>query len=324
MVTKILILGMTRVSTSLGLCLQKSGEMVVRSGFDPEIAATKTAYQMGAIDQIADSLSDGVQWADVILYALSPGKMFEIVKSIRSNIQSGCITVDINPIGQDTFSRMTELLPDPKAFIAWVPAINPKYLSDMDFSPVNAQEDLFQNSHIYIAGDINTHPEAIKLGNDLAILVGAKPLNIEPLELAGILALSHDFTSLIAAVAIQLVTSEPGWNEARKIAGFEFDHLSGILAAIQTRSIPEAQISDNRSNIQRMLEIYIQALQQIHSSLEEGEWSEITNVVNNAILAGQIWHKQRTTMSWSENQEMNPLLTQNLPKRLFNKRGKPS
>jgi prephenate dehydrogenase len=324
MATKILLMGLNRISTSLGLCFKKGSDLVVCSGFDPEIAVSKAALKLGAVDQITESMSDGVKWADVILYALPSGKMLEVIKSIRPDIKSGCFFVDMNPIGHDTFSQVSEVLPDPKAFIAWVPALNPKYLAEGDSGPESAREDLFQHSHVYIAGDFQTHPEALKLGNDLAKLAGSLPLNIEPQELAGILALSHDFPSLVAAVATRLTTSESGWNEARKLAGFEFNQLSGILSALENQIAPEARFFANRHNLQRLLALMIEELQIIHACLDEDQAADFTDAINNAILARQLWQKQRTTMSWFEYGQIKPEAPQSMTERLLGKRRKSS
>jgi prephenate dehydrogenase len=319
MATNLLILGMNRLSTSLGLVM-KNGNNIHRIGFDPDISNTRAALSAGALDQIVETLSEGVKSADVILYALPIGKMVEVFDSIRQDLKPGCYLVDLNPIGQDTIRQVSKVLPDSTRFIAWFAALNPKYIMDVESGPGGAQEDLFHNSHVYIAGDINAHPEALKLGNDLAVLAGAKPLNTEPEELSGILALGVDLPLLISAVTTGLVTSEPGWNEARKLAGFNFDHISRLLESTENQVTPESRIHINRKNIQRLLSLMIEQLSEIYTSLDEDSPKELGRVIHNAALARQIWQKQRATMSWLDQDRIRSEPLPSMGERLFGKR----
>jgi prephenate dehydrogenase len=321
MATNLLILGMNRISSSLGLVM-KNGNNLHRIGFDPDISRTREALGVGALDQIVESLPEGAKIADVILYALPVGKMVGVIDSIRQDLKSGCYLVDLNPIGQDTFSQVAEVLPDPTRFIAWFAALNPKYVVGIESSPGDAQEDLFHNSHVYIAGDINAHPEALKLGSDLAVLAGAKPLNTEPEELAGILALGVDLPLLVSAVTTGLVTSEPGWNEARKLAGFNFDHFSRLLGSAENQSTPESRIHANRKNIRRLISLMIEQLSEISTSLDDDNPKELGLVIHNAALARQIWQKQRATMSWLEQDQVRSEPLPTMSERLFGKRRK--
>ncbi|MGA9397668.1 MAG: prephenate dehydrogenase/arogenate dehydrogenase family protein, partial [Anaerolineaceae bacterium] len=268
MTTNILILGMNRTGVSLGLTMKKSAELIERTGFDPDYSVVKAAIQMGALDRTIESLTAGIKDADIIIYSLPSAQILEVVKAIRSEIKPGCVFIDITPIGHDTFAQLSQALPDPDAFIAWVPALNPKYMLEQDLGPASAHEDLFLNSHVYIAGEINTRPVVLKAGGDLAILAGALPLYTEPDELAGLLALSQDFPRMIATVITRLTTSEPGWNEARKLGGYDFDSISAPLTSFENQGAPEIPLYANRKNLQRLIMMMIQELQQIHATLD--------------------------------------------------------
>jgi prephenate dehydrogenase len=322
MTTHILILGLNRTSTSLGMVMKKSADLIERAGFDPDPSAIKKALHLGAMDRTVESLNTGCKDADIILYSLPEGQMLEVIKAIRQDIKPGCVFIDTNPIGHDTFMQVSQVLPDPNAFIAWVPAFNPKYMLEQDAGPASAQEDLFLNSHVYIAGNTNTRPVALNAGGDLAILARALPLFIEPDELAGILALSHDFPRLMATVITRLTTSEPGWNEARKLAGYDFDSLSAPLTSFEDQGTPEIHLHANRKNLQRLIVLMIQELQQIHEYLDDDMHQELGKLVKNTILARQIWTKQRMDMSWLEKQPVNPDEPHSITELMFGKRRK--
>jgi prephenate dehydrogenase len=175
---------------------------------------------------------------------------------------------------------------------------------------------------VYVAGDFETHPEILKLGNDLAELAGAYPINIEPDELAGILALDHDLPLLISALVTGLVTSEPGWNEARKLAGFNFARLSSLLELPENQAMPEAQMIANRKNLQRLINKLMERLSDIRDELDDPDSRILGEVIHNAILARQIWQKQRETMSWFEQVQGKPEKPGNMVDRLLGKRQK--
>jgi prephenate dehydrogenase len=322
MATNILFLGMNRISTSLGLAMKNNREKLKRIGYDPELANTQIALHAGALDQTVEDPKAGVNSADVILYALPAGKLAEVIGIIGPEIKPGCFLVDMNSIGHETFDQIARLLPDPKAFIAWIPAANPKYILDGESGPASAQEDFFHGGHVYVAGDFETHPEILKLGNDLAELAGAHPINIEPDELAGILALDHDLPLLISALVTGLVTSEPGWNEARKLAGFDFARLSSLLELPENQALPEAQMIANRKNLQRLISKLMERLSDIRAELDDPNSKVLGEVMRNAILARQIWQKQRETMSWFEQFQGKPEKPGSVVDRLLGKRQK--
>ncbi len=322
MSTNIFFLGMNRISTSLGLVMKKNSEKLYRTGYDPELANTQIALQAGALDQTVEDPKAGVNNADVIIYTLPAGKLADVIRVIGPEIKPGCFLVDMNLIGHETFNQVARLLPDPKAFIAWIPATNPKYMMDGKSGPASAQEDFFHGGHVYIAGDFETHPEILKLGNDLAELAGAYPINIEPDELAGILALDHDLPLLISALVTGLVTSEPGWNEARKLAGFDFARISSLLELPENQALPETQIIANRNNLQRLIHKLVVRLSDIHDELDDPDSKVLGEVMRNAILARQIWQKQRETMSWFEQFQGKPENPGNMVDRLLGKRKK--
>ncbi len=324
MTTNILILGLNRTSVSLGMTMKKSADLLKRTGFDPDSSAVKSAIQMGALDQTSGSLITGVKDADIIIYALPAGQILDVIKAIRSDIKTGCVFVDANPIGHDTFAQLSQALPDPNSFIAWIPTFNPKHSFEQGHGYADAQIDLFLDSHVFIAGDINTRPVALKAGGDLAILAGALPIYTEPDELAGILALSYDFPRLMAVVITKVSTSEPGWNEARKIAGYDFDSLSAPLTSYENQGTPETPLYTNRRNLQRLIEIMIRELQEIHTSLDIENNPELGSAIKNAIVARQVWHKQRMNMSWLEKGPVNPDAPHSLTEMMFGKRRKKS
>lgn len=324
MTTDILFLGLNRTSVSLGLVMKKNADLIRRTGFDPDNSAIKSAIHMGALDQSSKSLMEGVKEADVIIYSLPAGQLLEVIKTIRSDIKPGCVFISINLIGHDTFDQVSQALPDPNAFITWIPALNPNYIAQQEHGADRAQEDLFIGSHVFISGGFNTRPVALKAGNDLAILAGALPIYSDPTELSGILALSHDFPRLMSAVITRLITSEPGWNEARKLAGYDFQSISDALISFENQHYPGVPLYANRKNLQRLIKMAIDELQEMHAALEIENNLELSTAIKNAIVARQIWQKQRKDMSWLEKSSFNSDAPHSITEMIFGKRGKKS
>lgn len=324
MTTKIIFLGLNRISLSLGLALKKSEKLVERIGFDPDLSTQKLAIKMSAMDKIVETLDQRIQEADVILYALSAGKLKDVLRHIQGKCKPGCVLVNLELIGHDTFETISTEYADPRAHIAWVPAINPKYLDQDGDDPASACPDLFGNSHVYIAAMPDTNPEAIRLGGDLAVLTGAFPLYIDPDELAGIIALSHDYPRLISMVMTHLLTSDAGWNEARKLAAHDFMVATSAIQSYEPDTEPQISLHANRKNLQRLVAQTIERLQDLQTSLDDEEGQDLNQSIKNALLARQLWIKQRNELSWLEKGPLNPKAPHSITEALFRRPSKES
>ena len=70
MTVQFAIIGLGQIGASVGLALAKHSDMVTRLGYDREPNIAKQARQMGAVDQIFDTLPAAVENAGLILLAL--------------------------------------------------------------------------------------------------------------------------------------------------------------------------------------------------------------------------------------------------------------
>ena len=106
------------------------------------------------------------------------------------------------------------------------------------------------------------------------------------------------------------------------LPGLIFDHISMLLDSIDNQVTPESRMSVNRKNIQRLLSLMIEQLSEIYTSLDEDSPEELGQVIHNAALARQIWQKQRTTMSWLEQDQVRSEPLPTMGERLLGKRRK--
>ena len=103
---------------------------------------------------------------------------------------------------------------------------------------------------------------------------------------------------------------------------FNFNNISALLESTENQTMPESRIHVNRKNIQRLLSLIIEQLSDIYTLLDEDSPKELGQVFHNAALARQIWQKQRTSMSWLEQNQVRSEPLPTMGERLFGKRPK--
>ncbi|MEH7525699.1 prephenate dehydrogenase/arogenate dehydrogenase family protein, partial [Bacillus sp. JJ1503] len=82
---RVLIIGLGLIGGSLALCIKKTHKDAVVVGFDANEEQTKLGRMLGVIDEIAISIEEAAEHADLILIA-TPVKVTEKIFKILENI----------------------------------------------------------------------------------------------------------------------------------------------------------------------------------------------------------------------------------------------
>jgi prephenate dehydrogenase len=298
---EITIIGLGQIGTSIGLALAGQKTSIHRVGVDYDPANTRAANKMGALDQTVNNIPSAVRNADLVILALPLDLVQETIKLIAGELHPGAVVVNTSPVRSAIDSLAKEVIPPERYYISITPTINPVYLPDPVIGVDAARADLFKNSQMIITSPPGTHPDAIKLATDLATLLGASPYFADSLEADGLLASTHFLPQLISTALLNAVIDQPGWREARKLAGPSFYEVTYPAMNLDEEKVLGLGAIMNRDNVVRMLDQFIYSLQELREKIAEKDSAGLDKLTRHALEGRLIWWHQRQQGNWEGN-----------------------
>jgi len=302
---KLTIIGLGQIGTSIGLALADQGKKIVRTGSDIDGRIMQQAKKLGAIDTISSKLNPAIRDADIVILATPLDQVQELMETIAPFLKSGSVLMDTAPIKVAPSKWAAALLPEDCSYVGFTPVLNPRYLHDEKFGISAAKADLFQEGLFGIATSPKTKPRAVQLATDLTHLMGADPLFIDLYEIDGLMATTHLLPQFLSAALLNITVDQPGWSEARKVAGRAFAEVTGPAAHLDDLQALVAAAHLNRENIVRKLDDTISALQSIRNDIAEDESAALGQRLKHAKAGVEQWWQERSGGNW---------LAQELPK----------
>ncbi|WP_088102199.1 prephenate dehydrogenase [Halalkalibacter urbisdiaboli] len=266
---KAFIIGLGLIGGSIALAIKREHDVIIR-GYDIQKEQLKMAQSLKVIDEIADSVEEGVRDADLIVLAIPVTKTEQLLYDISTySLKSGAIITDVGSTKQRIFEQSHCLKEKGVTFIGGHP------MAGSHKTGVQAaRAHLFENAFYILTPERDTDTRSvIQLQNWLK---GTKASFIELLpeehdRIAG--AISH-FPHVIAASLV------------RQVAKMEHDHpLVPRLAAGGFRDITRIASSSptmwrdillhNKDSLLELLEAWMSEMEEIKTLIENERSDDI-------------------------------------------------
>ncbi len=292
------IIGLGQIGASIGLALGEHKDLVTRTGHDRSLEIARRAEKMGAVDNVSLNLPASVQQADVVILALPLDQIRETMAIIAPDLKEGAVVMDTGPVKEVVSAWAGEMLPEGRFYVGLTPVINPAYLHGADSGLEAAHADLFKKGLIAIVAPPRAPSEAIKLAADMARLLGADPLFFDPVELDSLMGSTHILPQLMAAALVNATVDQPGWREARKIAGRAYAEVTGpIVQFSEPSSLVSAAIM-NRENILRAMDSLIAVMETLRNDISQADNAALQSRLERAQRGRERWWHERTDANW--------------------------
>jgi prephenate dehydrogenase len=298
MSVQITIVGLGQIGSSIGLALKAHEVNVRRVGHDKEPQAGKEAQRMGAVDDVKYNLPASIREAKIVILALPLAEVRETLRIIAPDLQEGTLVLDMAPAKATVSAWAKELLPPGRYYVGLTPAINPEYLHGTDFGVKAARADLFERGLIVINAPMGTPGNVFDLAMELVRLLGALPLLMDTAEADGIYSGMHVLPQLIAAALLDTTVDQPGWQDARKLAGRPYASVTaGAAYHDDVVSLAETAI-ENRENVVRLLNAYITSLINLRDEIEDNDREAVLRRLSDAWKGRVRWFDERVAAEW--------------------------
>lgn len=311
MPVQITIIGLGQLGASIGMALGQHQNLLYRVGHDKNFDTAREAQKKGAVDDVKRNLPASVREAKIVLLSLPVNEIRPTLEAIALDLQEGTVVMDTAPVKGPVAEWAKELLPEGCYYVGLVPAINPAYLHSTELGLEAAAADMFDNGAMMLDTLPGTPEEAVRLATDLIQLLGAKPLFADRVETDGLMTKTHIVPQLAAAALLNALVDQPGWNDARKLAGRPFAALtSALVYQDEFHSLGEAALL-NRENVTRVLDMLIGSLQGLRNDIANENREQLLERLELAVEGRNRWLIERIQADWlaGERPDMSELPT---------------
>jgi prephenate dehydrogenase len=299
---QVTIIGLGQIGASIGLALAEKKDLVVRMGHDKEPGISKKAEKLGAVDKTHYNLPAAVRDAEIVVLALPYNAVRETLEFISQDLKEGAVVMDTAPVKGPTFEWAKQYIPEGRYYVGLIPAINPAYVQEMKAGIDGARADLFKKGVFGIVAPPGTPGEAVKLAADLSSLLGAEPMFMEQVEADSLMASLHLLPQLVSTALLGMTVDQPGWLEARKLAGKAYAASTGALFYQDTGDGLRDAVLANRENTLRVLDALTASLTAIRGEIAGQDGDRLGARVGKAIEGWAKWWSLREKGDWYETE----------------------
>ena len=316
MPVQITIIGLGQIGASIGLALAGQKENLLRVGHDKEFSIERAALQKNAVDKAEHNLPRAVEDAGIVLLALPIHQVRETLEFIAPDLKRGTVVVDTAPVKSEVAKWAKEILPEGCYYIGLVPTIGAEFLQETGTGLDSAKADLFKNSIFLLDAPAGTPSDALQLVADLVKLTGAAFIIADILESDGLMASTYLLPQLVSAALLNAIIDQPGWMEARKVAGKSFlAATSGFLVQDDPDALRILSLQ-NKENVSRTIDRMIAALVDLRDDIEDGNNESIKARLQTAQKGRENWVSDGAAANWTEK-KVEPLEHVSLKERIL-------
>ncbi len=269
----IAILGLGLMGGSLGLALRGAGIGPI-IGYDPDPGAGTAALELGAVTDVAASVSDAVVAAGVVFVAAPLGNVPAVVRQALAAAPPGCVVSDLGSAKRVVVDALGD---DERArFIGGHPICGGERSGI-----AGARADLFRGATWFLTPGPEARPDLYERTYSIISATGARPAAIDADVHDRLMALvSHVPHVLAAALINQAAATAPGGREALRSAGPSFDDLTRVAGA--NPPLWADILLANRDAVLDALSDYRGRLEQVESAIVAGDRVAVTAFVAEA------------------------------------------
>jgi prephenate dehydrogenase len=208
-------------------------------------------------------------------------------------------------------------LPAGRYYVGLTPALNPDLLHSFEIGLVAARSDLFSKGLFFVTASRGAPESAVMLAMDFVRLLDAEPLLADPIEADGFMSSVHLLPQLLAASLLNATIDQPGWLDARKVAGRPYAvGTSGLDHQDEIDSL-RLSVFQNRVGVVHALDVAIAVLRGLRDDIESENDDGVAHRLESALKGRQRWMGERLAADWSNTQKVDMSKVAPLSERLF-------
>ena len=298
---RITIIGTGCIGTSIGLALRQSADAdhLEIVGHDRNPGVARQAEKLGAFDRVAINLHVALDGARLVILAVPLAAMREVLADVGKLIapSAGVVVTDTAPLKAPVITWAEELLPPGNHFVGADPFLAPSAGGwEALAGPADARADLFDRALYAITARVEDHPSAVRAVVNLAQVLGAEPLYIDPVEHDAARVIASAVPDAVATALFQASAEVPGWGEVRKAAARPFATATAALSGDAASRRMLALLG--RDTLLRGIDAVQERLSALRAIVEDGDAEALENAFATTAQARTYWIVEARERIW--------------------------
>lgn len=268
------IIGLGLIGGSMAIDLKRRSFAHTVLGVESDPIAAQAARTIGLVDEVV-SYDDCIQRADIIVVAVPVGTAVKMVCDILDKAGADKIVIDVCST-KEQICKATKYHPCRKQFVSTHPMAGTEYSG-----PWAAMPGLFDGRACIFANAEESSPKALRTIEEMYAVLNMRPLYMEAsqhdVHTAYVSHISH-VTSF--ALALTVLDKEKDEKHIFDLASGGFSSTVRLAKSNADMWIPI--LSQNRDNVLRVMDTYIEKMQEFRKAIDEGDEERIRELIQEA------------------------------------------
>lgn len=258
----------------MAIDLKRRGFAHTVLGVENDPIAAEAAKTIGLVDEVV-SYDDCIQRADIIVVAVPVGTAVKMVCDLLDKIGKDKIVIDVCST-KEQICKATKYHPRRKQFVSTHPMAGTEYSG-----PWAAMPGLFDGRACIFANAEESSPKALRTIEEMYAVLNMRPLYMEAsqhdVHTAYVSHISH-VTSF--ALALTVLDKEKDEKHIFDLASGGFSSTVRLAKSNADMWIPI--LSQNRENVLRVMDTYIEKMQEFRKAIDNGDEERIRELIEEA------------------------------------------
>jgi prephenate dehydrogenase len=318
---RITIVGAGCIGASMGLAIRQSpdADRLEVVGHDRSPGRARRAKALGAFDKVTLNLDVALRGAALVIIAVPLASLREVLQDVGRLLTpdaapretgtgesgapvSGTVITSVVPLIVPSIAWADAALPAGVHYVAGDPFLAPGVEGWEPLEGLSsASPALFSEAIYAIAPGEGAHPSAVRTVRNLALVLGATPRYMDPIEHDGVRSMAATVPALLATALFQATSQVPGWMEVRRAAGREFATATASASG-DTPSRRMATLLD-RTTVLLGLDEVIAALGELRAAIADGDAEALDAALSAAARGREEWMLRSQARTWDAGPE---------------------
>jgi prephenate dehydrogenase len=306
------IIGIEKVSASIGMALRAADIGLQIVGTDRDKAVVREASDIGVLDKRSGSLLDVVKASDILILSVPVAEMDAVFHTIGHDVQAHAIVIDVSVLKGRGLKLAKQHLQQGH-YVGISPVLAASALADGRTDVGAARADLFANSVLCIMPSGMADPDAVKTTVNLGRILGATPFFLDAYEYDSLMHGVETAPALLGAAMFRAVTQAAGWRDMLRFAGSTF---AMSTAGLESENLGGMAYHDKAATL-RWLDSVLEELQELRRWLADEDQERVSLILQEMAVERERWLQERRQDEWVEVEPADELSSIGIASQMF-------